>query len=419
MNIFINHKTIKVEDEYIVELYLQRQYDETSMEFLSNKQEKVKDFKKEIKNYIEYKIPNLRIKTINIMLGSLLITSIPFNSINVEASTHSNPIPTKATNNYIVMSGDTLFKIAKKFGITVKHLKDFNHLKTNLIYPNQIIYIPTKDIIKIINSLPNNIIHIGHQGNEVKNIQRALNKIGHHLAVDGIYGPNTKSAILRFQNQYKSLTDDGIYGPNTKNYLEQTLLNNNIKSNPSDVLVLVNKNNPISSDYIPENLVIPNVSFPFKEYNPKKLMRKDAALALEKLFIQGKRENIDLYAVSGYRSYDRQNTIFNSNVNKHGLEIANQFSAKPGQSEHQTGLAMDITSRSVNFSLTQNFGKTKEGKWIKENAHKFGFIIRYPQGKESITGYQYEPWHLRYVGNETAKDITDKNITLEEYLGRK
>jgi LAS superfamily LD-carboxypeptidase LdcB len=148
-------------------------------------------------------------------------------------------------------------------------------------------------------------------------------------------------------------------------------------------------------------------------------MRKEAASALEEMFRAAKADGINLYAVSGYRSYARQEAIFASNVRKYGLEKANQFSAKPGQSEHQTGLAMDITCTSVSYGLTQRFGSTKEGIWVKENANKFGFILRYQQGKESITGYQYEPWHLRYVGKEAAKEITERNVTLEEYLGAK
>ncbi|WBW95184.1 D-alanyl-D-alanine carboxypeptidase family protein [Oceanirhabdus sp. W0125-5] len=187
-------------------------------------------------------------------------------------------------------------------------------------------------------------------------------------------------------------------------------------SNPDDILALVNKSNKLPSDYIPNNLVVPNVPFPFKSYHSKKLMRKDAAQALEELFEQAKKENIKLYALSGYRSYERQASIFASNVKKKGLEKANQFSARPGESEHQTGLAMDITSPSVKNVLTQRFGQTPEGKWVKANAHKFGFIIRYPQGKEHITGYQYEPWHLRYVGKEAAEEIKNNNFTLEEYL---
>jgi LAS superfamily LD-carboxypeptidase LdcB len=181
-----------------------------------------------------------------------------------------------------------------------------------------------------------------------------------------------------------------------------------------DTLVLVNKNNEISSDYVPDSLVTPDVPFQNKS---KIKMTPEAAKALEALFQKAKEDNIRLTAMSGYRSYEHQNEVFTANIKKYkSVTAANRFSAKPGQSEHQTGLAMDISSPSVNYKLTQNFAQTKEGKWLKENAPKFGFIVRFPKGKEDITGYQYEPWHVRYVGEEAAKDISEKNITLEEYL---
>ena len=91
--------------------------------------------------------------------------------------------------------------------------------------------------------------------------------------------------------------------------------------------------------------------------------------------------------------------------------------AYPGQSEHQTGLAMDVSCQSVGFTLEEDFGQTTEGIWLSENAHKFGFIIRYGKDTTNITGYSYEPWHIRYVGKDAAKEIYDLNITLEEYLG--
>ena len=120
---------------------------------------------------------------------------------------------------------------------------------------------------------------------------------------------------------------------------------------------------------------------------------------------------IELNIVSGYRSYNLQQQIFAENAAEKGEQEANRSSAKAGQSEHQTGLAFDINS------TNQSFGNTKEGKWLAENCHKYGFIIRYPEGKESVTGYIYEPWHIRYVGNPTATEIYERGTTLEEYLG--
>ncbi|WP_257350506.1 M15 family metallopeptidase [Pseudalkalibacillus decolorationis] len=190
-----------------------------------------------------------------------------------------------------------------------------------------------------------------------------------------------------------------------------------VVTNVNDSLVLVNKKRNLPAAFVPKNLTIPNVPFPFKEDVPKKKLQGVAAKALEEMFAKAKEDNIPLFAQSGYRSYDRQEAIFASNVQQDGEEKANKFSAHPGQSEHQTGLAMDVTSPAVNFELIEKFGETKAGKWVKQHAHEFGFIIRYPEGKSGITGYQYEPWHLRYVGKEHAKRIHEQNVTLEEYMG--
>jgi len=190
-----------------------------------------------------------------------------------------------------------------------------------------------------------------------------------------------------------------------------------VVTNTDDILVLVNKRRNLPADYKPSDLVVPNVRFSFKEKLEKRYLRKEAALALEELFNEAEKEGIILYAVSGYRSYNTQKTLFENKVKKVGFEAANLLVAYPGQSEHQTGLAMDVSCQSVGFTLEEDFGQTTEGIWLSENAHKFGFIIRYGKDTTNITGYSYEPWHIRYVGKDAAKEIYDLNITLEEYLG--
>lgn len=122
---------------------------------------------------------------------------------------------------------------------------------------------------------------------------------------------------------------------------------------------------------------------------------------------------LNLYISSGFRSYSLQNTIYNNYVNMDGKANADTYSARAGHSEHQTGLAFDLNS------IDSSFADTQEGKWVNENAYKYGFIIRYPKGKESITGYMYEPWHLRYVGTNLATKLYNSGnwITLEEYYG--
>lgn len=187
--------------------------------------------------------------------------------------------------------------------------------------------------------------------------------------------------------------------------------------NPTNILALVNKEQSLPASYKPNDLVVPNVPFSFSETNvEKRYMRLEAARALEQLFAAAQKEGISLVAVSGYRSYERQKELFDEEVKKSGKEKAVHAVAFPGQSEHQTGLAIDISSQSIKANLTASFGDTNEGKWVAAHAHEYGFIIRYPKGKEAITGYQYEPWHIRYVGQKAAKVIYEKNITLEEYF---
>ncbi|WP_053366843.1 M15 family metallopeptidase [Bacillus sp. FJAT-27245] len=187
--------------------------------------------------------------------------------------------------------------------------------------------------------------------------------------------------------------------------------------NPDNILVLVNKEYSLPVDYRPNDLVKPDIAFSFGEQDlEKSLIREEAARAIEAMFRKAKEENIELYAVSGFRSYDRQNNLFDAEVKKSGADIATQAVALPGQSEHQTGLTMDIASKSTNLNLTEEFGETPEGKWLAANAHKFGFILRYPKGKESITQYQYEPWHFRYVGVEAAATMYENGWTLEEFF---
>lgn len=188
-------------------------------------------------------------------------------------------------------------------------------------------------------------------------------------------------------------------------------------ADPKDKLVLVNKSYFLPKDYIPEDLVTPDIRFKPYVTSEKKMMRQDAAKALEAMFEQADKEKIKLYGVSGYRSYESQQKVYIQKLGNAGLEETQRYVAQPGHSEHQTGLAMDVTNaKGSRGELVEDFGSTKEGKWLKSNAHKFGFIIRYPEGKEDITGYSYEPWHVRYVGIKEATNIKNYNLTLEEFL---
>ncbi|WP_349410615.1 M15 family metallopeptidase [Pseudalkalibacillus sp. SCS-8] len=230
-----------------------------------------------------------------------------------------------------------------------------------------------------------------------------------------VQDPNEDQDEGKENPEEETETDTGL--PDPEETVTVTADGKKVITNVNDPLVLVNKERNLPADFVPEDLVIPNVPFPFTEDLPKKQLQKVAADAAEALFDQAEKDGIPLFAQSGYRSYDRQEAIFTANAERVGEEEANKFSAFPGQSEHQSGLALDVTSPEVEFKLVEQFGETEAGRWVKANAHKYGFIIRYPKGKETITGYQYEPWHLRYVGKEHAKRIHEQNMTLEEYLG--
>lgn len=189
-----------------------------------------------------------------------------------------------------------------------------------------------------------------------------------------------------------------------------------IVENPGAIDVLVNRINNLPDTYVPEDLV-PLTEVPTILSNPEvNQLRLPAYDALKLLFAGAKEAGFELFARSGYRSYNTQVSLYSSYVNNHGQEAADTFSAKPGQSEHQTGLSMDITSEYMNYQLSETFGDTDEGKWVSENAHKYGFIVRYPKGKENITGYMYEPWHIRYLGTELATEVYESGLTLEEYF---
>ncbi len=190
-----------------------------------------------------------------------------------------------------------------------------------------------------------------------------------------------------------------------------------VVANPTSVAVLVNKQYMLPDGYDPTDLVYPDVPFTFNDKREKRQMRKVAADALEKMFAGAEKDGVHLLGASGYRSYATQKSLFDYYVQRDGKEKAKTYSAIPGHSEHQTGLAIDLAGKSSQCIISDCFANTVEAKWLAKHASEYGFIIRYPKGKEDITGYKYEPWHMRYVGKDTAQEIASKEITLEKYMG--
>jgi len=213
---------------------------------------------------------------------------------------------------------------------------------------------------------------------------------------------------IKYKNKNKNLSNyDIVLRVNIG--LDQEFYTNIQKSPSIDTnQVLVNKFYYLDKNYIPKNLT--KISSAYSSSD--RYLIDVAKISFEYLAKKAKSEGYTIRAVSAYRSYNYQTNLYNNYVKTDGVKNADQYSARPGFSEHQTGLAIDVDNKSTDFN---NFEKTKEFSWMQENAYKYGFILRYPKNKENITGYIYEPWHYRYVGIEIATFIHKNNITYEEY----
>jgi D-alanyl-D-alanine carboxypeptidase len=190
-------------------------------------------------------------------------------------------------------------------------------------------------------------------------------------------------------------------------------------TDPESSWIVVNKQNPLNPiDYVPKDLVAPQ--FPVLNANPYgRKLRKEASKAAYKLAMAMKAAGKgSLVIQSAYRSYDEQKTIHARQLEKYGLATGEALAARPGYSEHQTGWAMDVSARGQGCQIRVCFGQTKAGRWLAGNAWRFGFIIRYPSEAMEVTGYQYEPWHLRFVGLGLATVMhEDKVRVLEKFFG--
>lgn len=226
------------------------------------------------------------------------------------------------------------------------------------------------------------------------------------------YRKENKERYIKYQKENQSLSiEDIITQVNIgidKPYYTNTKPSDNLNTN----LILVNKYNYVTEDYIPENLEPLDTNYARSGMQ----LVKEAKEAFEELSQNAKENGMTILAMSSYRSYDYQVNLYNNYVKSDGQEAADTYSARAGYSEHQTGLAADVYNGEVPYT---SFEETEEFTWMQENAYKYGFILRFPKEKTNITGYQYESWHYRYVGKEVAKEIHENNLTLEEYLARK
>ena len=260
----------------------------------------------------------------------------------------------------------------------------------------------------------NKLIDIGYNSEEINTIYNKVKNI--NLILNNQYNKNIlkilnsdyyKEENLERYLNYNSDNDNIVLNVNM--YLDYDFYSHDIKIDNVNNLVIVNKYYKLDNDYIPELVKID------KKYaiNNNQLLTSDAKNAFEKMCEEAKNDSIYIYSGSAYRSYSYQNTLYNNRVKNNGLEYANKTAAKAGYSEHQTGLALDILNKKFEYLDNDD----KEFEWLIENSYKYGFILRYPEGKENITGYTYEPWHFRFLTIEVATELKEKNITYEEYIG--
>lgn len=311
---------------------------------------------------------------------------------NIDSSEIDNNIKLNIENEKIIQQnngltikaidvGETSIAIETEEGNILKNIKvKVNPIPTDIKINKENLIIEKDKTKKLeVNVLPNNL-----DNKEVKFISSNENI----AAVDedgNIKGISSGEAIISVETVEK---------PTIEKKVKVKVINIETRSNGATYvndILLVNKKYTLPATY--------NFGVDKTAKEKFEQMRK-AAL----------KDNISLKIVSSFRSYSSQAAIYNNNVKLHGAVIANRFSAKPGQSEHQTGLAFDINQ------ANRSFVGTKEAIWLQKNCYKYGFIIRYPSGKESITGYVYEPWHVRYVGEQVSKEIYESGLCLEEYL---
>jgi len=302
---------------------------------------------------------------------------------------------------------ETLDKIINTKEYNEKYLKQYLNIK----------YINNDLFFKNINKL----LNLGYTETDINLIHEKLTQESIDILIENEYIKDIKTFINLSYFKEDNLKRYLDYYHKDKKDIETTLTYVNIGldneyytsvkeiEDQDSILVLVNKYNSLKSDYVPKDLE--NIN---SKYGSGQL-RKEAKIAFETMCEEAKKDNITIYAGSGYRSYSYQKNLYNRYVAKDGKTKADTYSARAGFSEHQTGLAMDV----MNGKWAYIKNTDKEYTWLLNNSYKYGYILRYPKGKEKITGYMYEEWHYRYVGKEIAKQIYEQDITYDEYIAKK
>lgn len=311
--------------------------------------------------------------------------------------------------------------LSKKYSKTLENIINTEYF--NPKYTNEYLdinYLDKQNYLSNINSL----LSLGYTSNDINTIYSKLNDNSINFILNNTYIKDLTSiiSISYFKEDYleryiKYLSSNTLERETAITYVNIGLDNDYYTNvvditNQDDLLVLVNKYHKLSNNYAPSDLETINSKYQWLGRSNQ--LRHDAKIAFDEMCEAATKDNIYIYAGSGYRSYATQKALYNRYVNQDGFAAAETYSARASYSEHQTGLAMDIANKSGFISKGD-----KEYEWLVNNSYKYGFILRYPEGKEKITGYMYEEWHYRYLGKDVAKDVYDSKLTYDEYLAKK
>lgn len=327
-------------------------------------------------------------------------------------------------------------KASERFNENIEYINDFKNLKISYsnLYGNE-------DSLKELNELIKNIeSKLSNEFTEEveKQILELKSKINDLSALNAIeleeyfntindkglnnFTDNEKEKVNKYINEYSDLFENKEYKlskdklDELSNYIDETKKIANARRISETYEAKSNENARLREPKYINGILIVNKEHGLPDtYLPGE--SKEARTAFENMKADAAAEGIYLNAFSTYRSYWSQNTLYNNYVANYGQDPTDTFSAKPGFSEHQTGLAFDIGGVDRSLWAEENFKYTEEAKWLKKNCTKYGFILRYPEGKEWITGYMHESWHFRYIGTEHSKNFENNDLTLEEYLG--
>lgn len=296
-------------------------------------------------------------------------------------------------------------------------IKSKDYDKNNYEYYIKINYVEQENLTSNINEL----LKLKYTVNDINNINKIASDSDIKLLLKHEYVPNISNYFqydyakvvnldryIAYQKETGLLYEDVVTRVNIG--LDNPYYTDSKEINKFSLSMLVNKYIGLPSHYIPDNLV--NVD---KEYavDSKQKLNKEALDAFIKMADDMKKEGLFILVNSGYRNYQYQQSVYNDYLKSYGKNYAEKYAAHPGFSEHQTGLALDVKAKNSN-----TFKGTKESNWMLKNAYKYGFILRYPSESEDVTGYNYEPWHYRYLGIELAKKVFDSGLTYDEYYVR-